>query len=162
QRDWGTDPDSVRRRVQKRVDAKRGFFIHLVIYMIVMMVLVYTQPQAQSALETLLGDPTSEVYAGFVQPAPDAASPPLQGDLPFEIPDPAAETSAAVSPRTSPPPGFLAPLAALNWAVIVALMWGSGVIAHAIDVFYETGRRYERRRRAFLGELEAYYGPDWH
>lgn len=122
QQDWGTDPDSVRRRVKKRVDLKRGFFIHLVIYVAVIIVLGRTQPQVQEGLSALFNDP------GFQ-----------------------AETGQDI----------LAPLAALNWAVVVALMWGAGVVSHAIEAFYETGRRYERRRRAFLGELQAYYGPEW-
>lgn len=121
-KDWATDPESVRRRVQKRVDLRRGFFIHLVIYMAVMIILFQTQPDVQAGLSALFDDP------GFIE-----------------------ETGL----------NFLRPLATLNYAAVVALAWGAGVIGHAIQVFYKTGRRLERRRRAFLGELEAYYGPGW-
>ncbi len=55
----------------------------------------------------------------------------------------------------------LVPLADINFAGVTALLWGAGLISHAMTLFYESGSRLERRRRNFLRDLKAYHGPNW-
>lgn len=56
---------------------------------------------------------------------------------------------------------YLGPIATLNYTLFLALMWGGGLVNHALRVFYNTGGRLENQRRAFRSGLEEYYGPDW-
>jgi serine/threonine protein kinase len=56
---------------------------------------------------------------------------------------------------------YLGPLATLNYTLFFALMWGSGLVAHALKVFYNTGGRLERKRKALRSGLEDTYGSDW-
>ena len=56
---------------------------------------------------------------------------------------------------------FLTPLERLNIALTVALLWGSGIFNHALSVFYNSGGRLERKRRAVEQDMRNIYGPDW-
>lgn len=56
---------------------------------------------------------------------------------------------------------YLGPLATLDYALIVALLWGTGLISHGIRVFYNSGQRLMDRRRDLRLALEARHGPDW-
>lgn len=47
------------------------------------------------------------------------------------------------------------------WPLIVSLGWGSGLAAHAVDVFFETGARLKRRIRAVQDAALREYGDDW-
>ncbi|MBK8025230.1 MAG: protein kinase [Chloroflexi bacterium] len=51
--------------------------------------------------------------------------------------------------------------AGFPWPLIVFFGWGSGVVAHAIETFYETGRRLRRRAEAVEHELIRTFGEDW-
>ncbi len=54
--------------------------------------------------------------------------------------------------------GFLAPF---PWPLIVSLAWGSGLVAHAVETYYATGRRATKRLRIIQDEFYSVYGPDW-
>ncbi|GAB4513842.1 MAG: hypothetical protein OHK0046_15080 [Anaerolineae bacterium] len=56
---------------------------------------------------------------------------------------------------------YLSPLATINFALVIALLWGAGVIEHGLRVFYTSGRWLERRRRELQNSLVTYYGDDW-
>ncbi len=47
------------------------------------------------------------------------------------------------------------------WPLVVMLAWGSGLAAHAIEIFYVTGRRAARRLQTIQGEFYRVYGEDW-
>jgi serine/threonine protein kinase len=47
------------------------------------------------------------------------------------------------------------------WPLIVGLGWGSGLAAHAVSVFYETGNRLARRVRAVQNAAIREFGDDW-
>lgn len=53
------------------------------------------------------------------------------------------------------------PFNAFPWPLIVMLAWGSGVVAHGIETFYETGKRAARRIVRIHQEFEHVYGPRW-
>jgi hypothetical protein len=55
----------------------------------------------------------------------------------------------------------LANLFGFPWPLIVTLGWGAGLVAHAIETYYTTGRRANTRLRAIHDELYRVYGPDW-
>ena len=56
---------------------------------------------------------------------------------------------------------YLGPLATLNYALVAALMWGTGLISHGIKVFYNSGQRLINRRHDLKLALEARHGVDW-
>jgi hypothetical protein len=59
-------------------------------------------------------------------------------------------------------PGDLGALAqSFPWPLIVSLGWGSGLAAHALDTYYNTGKRAAQRTRALRDELYRLYGSDW-
>ncbi|MBL8131742.1 MAG: protein kinase [Anaerolineae bacterium] len=47
------------------------------------------------------------------------------------------------------------------WPLIVFFGWGSGLLAHAVETFYDTGRRLRRRAEAVERELIRTYGDNW-
>jgi serine/threonine-protein kinase len=55
---------------------------------------------------------------------------------------------------------FLSDFTAFPWPVVVSLGWGSGLAAHAIEVYYKTGARAEARDAAVEDEMTTIYG-DW-
>ncbi len=122
ERDWGMDASAVRRRVDKRINRRRFFAAHVAIYVLVIVIMSFSQPAAQEAIRAALLTPEAIAEVGGT---------------------------------------FLTPLATLNYTLITALLWGAGLLEHALSVFYKTGSRYQRRREVMLKELEAYYGPDW-
>ena len=56
---------------------------------------------------------------------------------------------------------FITPLQQINIGLALALLWGGGLAGHALSVFYDSGRRLERKRQRMENELEAAYGPHW-
>lgn len=48
------------------------------------------------------------------------------------------------------------------WPLIVAMGWGSGLLAHFIDMYYQTGERAAARLRAIHGEFRRAYGDEWY
>lgn len=56
---------------------------------------------------------------------------------------------------------FLASLAEIPIALIVALWWGGGLVAHGVHTFYNSGSRLIQRRTATEETLIARYGMDW-
>jgi serine/threonine protein kinase len=52
-------------------------------------------------------------------------------------------------------------LSQLNFAFIIMLFWGGGLVANMIDVFYNTGRRLELRRQAINTAMIQRYGDNW-
>jgi hypothetical protein len=44
---------------------------------------------------------------------------------------------------------------------VVALAWGSGLLAHGIETYYETGARLARRTRSVQDALYARFGAEW-
>jgi len=50
---------------------------------------------------------------------------------------------------------------AFPWMMIVSLGWGSGLVAHFFDTYFQTGKRDERRYQAIRTELRRLYGEDW-
>lgn len=48
------------------------------------------------------------------------------------------------------------------WPLMVTFGWGSGLVAHAIEVYFQTGERAARRLRAIHGEFERLYGERWY
>lgn len=120
--DWGTDDASMRKRVEKRVQERNGFFVHLVIYILVIAAITTTQNSSVELLREAL----------------------LQPDVVNDVGG-----------------TFLAPLADIPIALVVALLWGSGLVGHGLNAFYNTGARLNRRRRALQQELIAYYGDNW-
>ncbi len=79
----------------------------------------------------------------------------VQSGLATALNDPASELVQAVGLD------YLGPLATLNYALVVALMWGTGLISHGIKVFYNSGQRLVSRRRDLKLALEARHGLDW-
>ena len=55
----------------------------------------------------------------------------------------------------------LSSLRNFNIALIVLLGWGGGLISHAIDVFYRTGKRMDARRRSVYQAMVNRYGENW-
>lgn len=41
------------------------------------------------------------------------------------------------------------------------LIWFGGLMAHGVSVFYNTGRRYDRKRQMIGEQMNLRYGPDW-
>lgn len=56
---------------------------------------------------------------------------------------------------------FLARLADLPFALIVALWWGSGLVAHGLHTFYNSGKRLMERRTTTEQTLITRYGNNW-
>jgi serine/threonine protein kinase len=48
------------------------------------------------------------------------------------------------------------------WPLIVTFGWGSGLLAHFIETYYQTGARAAARLRAIHGEFERLYGDRWY
>lgn len=57
QEDWGTDEDFVRRRVNKRLEDRRGLIAHILIYAVATLGLVGISPALQQALASFLASP---------------------------------------------------------------------------------------------------------
>lgn len=55
----------------------------------------------------------------------------------------------------------LTAIANINVPLAVLLLWGGGLISHALDTYAKTGRRWERRRRAVDDAMTLRYGDDW-
>lgn len=53
------------------------------------------------------------------------------------------------------------PFNTFPWPLIVMFGWGSGLVAHSIETFYETGKRAARRIVRIHQEFEHVYGPRW-
>jgi len=51
--------------------------------------------------------------------------------------------------------------ASFPWPLIVSFGWGSGLVAHAIDTWAQTGSRVARLDRAVRNAMRAEYGEDW-
>jgi hypothetical protein len=79
----------------------------------------------------------------------------IQSGLAEALNDPASELVQTIGLD------YLGPLATLNYALVVALMWGTGLISHGIKVFYNSGQRLISRRRDLKLALEARHGPNW-
>lgn len=47
------------------------------------------------------------------------------------------------------------------WPIIVMFGWGSGLLAHAVETYLETGERGARRDRAIRQALRSQYGENW-
>ena len=47
------------------------------------------------------------------------------------------------------------------WPLIVTLGWGSGLVAHAVETFYATGRRARERLRLIQSDFYRSYGENW-
>ncbi|MBC8099386.1 MAG: 2TM domain-containing protein, partial [Armatimonadetes bacterium] len=56
---------------------------------------------------------------------------------------------------------WLAALATLNIPAVVLLLWGGGLVSHALAVFNHTGRMNERRREALHDTMQRRYGEEW-
>ena len=69
-------------------------------------------------------------------------------------PDFVTEVGADVAP-------IFAPFANIKLGPIILLLWGSGVLSHALNVFYNTGRRYDAGRRELQSAMIRRYGDDW-
>jgi hypothetical protein len=50
---------------------------------------------------------------------------------------------------------------AFPWPLIVMFAWGSGLVAHAIETYYKTGSRAEKRDRIVDAGMSEVYGEDW-
>lgn len=50
---------------------------------------------------------------------------------------------------------------AFPWPLLVFFGWGSGLLAHAVETFFETGRRLRRRVEAVERDLIRAFGEDW-
>ena len=48
------------------------------------------------------------------------------------------------------------------WPLIITFGWGSGLLAHFIDTYYQTGPRAAARLRAIHTEFERLYGERWY
>jgi serine/threonine protein kinase len=48
------------------------------------------------------------------------------------------------------------------WPLLVSFGWGSGLVAHAIDTYFQTGKRAASRLRAIHSEFERLYGERWY
>lgn len=72
----------------------------------------------------------------------------------FASPDFITEVGADVAP-------VMVPLANLRFDLIVFLLWGSGLLSHALSVFYKTGTRYDKRRRELQATMIRRYGDEW-
>lgn len=48
------------------------------------------------------------------------------------------------------------------WPLTVLFGWGAGLVAHAIETYFQTGERAARRLRAIHGEFERIYGERWY
>lgn len=55
----------------------------------------------------------------------------------------------------------LAAIAQINVPLVILLLWGGGLISHALDAFAKTGRRWEGRRNAVDQAMTLRYGVDW-
>lgn len=127
-RDWGTDEESIRRRIGERIQQRVGLVAHTVVFVIAIIVL------------RLLEVPITESIITGLSEA--AANDP---DLPVAFTDPA----------------FGDALRGLPLALMLLLPWMGGLIAHALGVFYQSGRRLDARRRALHRSLVARYGEAW-
>ncbi|NDJ61128.1 MAG: protein kinase [Chloroflexi bacterium] len=47
------------------------------------------------------------------------------------------------------------------WPLIVVFAWGSGLLAHAVETYHETGHRASERARRIRAALRDSFGPDW-
>lgn len=57
--------------------------------------------------------------------------------------------------------GYIAPIATINFALVAALLWGAGILEHALSLFYMSGNRLEKRRQVILHELTTFHGENW-
>ncbi|HLU08700.1 MAG TPA: protein kinase [Oceanobacillus sp.] len=48
------------------------------------------------------------------------------------------------------------------WPLLVSFGWGAGLLAHAVDTYYQTGERAARRLRAIHSEFERLFGERWY
>jgi hypothetical protein len=48
------------------------------------------------------------------------------------------------------------------WPLMVTFGWGAGLVAHAIETYFQTGKRAARRLRAIHNEFERLYGERWY
>lgn len=48
------------------------------------------------------------------------------------------------------------------WPLMVTFGWGAGLVAHAIETYFQTGERAARRLRAIHREFERLYGERWY
>ncbi|PJF23147.1 MAG: hypothetical protein CUN56_02375 [Phototrophicales bacterium] len=71
------------------------------------------------------------------------------------------EFAAEVGARGAQIGEALMPLAQLPWAMFVALIWGSGLVSHALRVFYNSGARLRRKRERIQRDMVMYYGENW-
>jgi hypothetical protein len=55
----------------------------------------------------------------------------------------------------------LLPLAQIPWMLGVAIMWGTGLISHALSVYNETGLPLAARRRRIDRRMTRMYGEHW-
>lgn len=52
-------------------------------------------------------------------------------------------------------------LSTLNVGLMITMLWGGGLLADMADVYYNTGRRLESRRRAINEAMTQRYTADW-
>ncbi|MBC7870799.1 MAG: 2TM domain-containing protein, partial [Chitinophagaceae bacterium] len=64
--DWGTDEQSIRRRVDKRIKERAGFFQHLVSFLIAIPILLVIEPPIKNFLITNLPEWTPEDAAALI------------------------------------------------------------------------------------------------
>jgi serine/threonine protein kinase len=57
--------------------------------------------------------------------------------------------------------GLPAVLMSFPWPLIVAFGWGSGLAAHAVETYFETGSRAAHQDRIVNEALRREYGDDW-
>ena len=57
--------------------------------------------------------------------------------------------------------GLPAVLLSFPWPLIVALGWGSGLAAHAVETYFETGARAAQQDRIVQAAVRREHGDDW-
>ncbi|MFW5691311.1 MAG: hypothetical protein ACOCXZ_02310, partial [Chloroflexota bacterium] len=72
----------------------------------------------------------------------------------FTSPDFIQDTGEAASEA-------LLPLAEIPWAVVLALLWGGGLLSHALKVVDASAARQALRAQQIDLEMTEYFGPDW-
>ena len=126
--EWGMDEASIRRRAQQRINQRRGFMIHLLVYVLIIFMLLGVQNGSSIAIREFFASPEFITEVGADGQAIGQA---------------------------------LMPLADLPWAVVLAVVWGGGLVSHGLNVFYNSGRRLTRKRDRIRQEMVEYYGSDW-
>ncbi len=132
--EWGADEASIRRRAQRRVNMRTGFVGHLMFYVLVIGLLFFTQTITAEAIQSAIAAAGAEITLDMGLTSANEA-----------------QVVAA-----------LQQLASIPYWLVLALLWGSGLAAHALQVLDQTSQfRIGQQQSRIESDMQMLYGADW-